>query len=201
MGEYATRKSDRERIKIGTCSEMYYLRFEDRHKVSAEPNSVDVARHPEDLRFRLPFPDEDNIQPGDYDKHNRGLRLYRQVKSRTTAPDYCEDFTDAKTASEPGNIQLRHDCGLLLNVPCYHGHKLPDVAEGMKAFWNGKGHFLELSSLRTVKDDAGEVHVFPVVACRHCMGAWRYQWAEVMEYIERPMRERLEVYVAAQEAV
>lgn len=33
MGEYAKRMRDGERVKIGTCENMYYLRFEERHQV------------------------------------------------------------------------------------------------------------------------------------------------------------------------
>jgi hypothetical protein len=36
MGEYATRKSDNEYIKIGTCESMYYLRFDDINQVVYE---------------------------------------------------------------------------------------------------------------------------------------------------------------------
>ena len=39
MGEYAIRKSDGESIKIGTCEDMYYLRYEDRFKVTPEEGS------------------------------------------------------------------------------------------------------------------------------------------------------------------
>ncbi len=35
MGEYAKRLSDGTEIKIGTCEEMLYLRFEDRQGLSA----------------------------------------------------------------------------------------------------------------------------------------------------------------------
>ncbi len=43
MGEFARRLSDGAEVKIGTCEEMLYLRFDDRHKVCALPNSVDVS--------------------------------------------------------------------------------------------------------------------------------------------------------------
>lgn len=187
MGEYAIRKSDGAEIKIGTCEDMYYLRFSDRHLVSALPGSVDV-NDPEMaglLRYRLPFPDEDNEKPGDYHKHgySRGLRLWRKVG------DSCEDFKYDEV-SEPGNIQLKHECGLLLNVPCYHGAKLPDIPG---AFWNGKSWFLELAQLRAVYQ-GGELRVFPVVHCRFCRGVWRHDWSEVWEYLQTDMRERLAVY-------
>jgi hypothetical protein len=193
MGEYAIRKADRTEIKIGTCENMYYLRFEDRHKVQALPGNVDPVRDAGLLRFRLPFPDEDDMLPGEYEDYNRGLRLHRTVKGHM-GHDYCEDFTDPETASEPGTIQLRHESGLLLNVPCYHGEKLPEVAAPMQAFWNGKSWSLELVRLRAV-GEGGELRVYPVVECRHCRQAWRYKWSDIWEYIpDVKLRDRLAVY-------
>lgn len=190
MGEYAIRTSDRTDIKIGTCESMYYLRFEDRDKITAKPNNVNprLDKDAGQLLFRLPFPDEDNILPGDYQDHERGQRLYRSAFSS------CEDFTDESALDDPGLIQLRHEgSGLLLNVPCYHGHKLPEVTAPMKAFWNGKGHSFELSMLRAVLVD-GRLTVYPVVRCRHCRNAWRYEWSQVMEWIPEPLRVRLKQY-------
>ena len=189
MGEYAIRKSDSERVKIGTCEEMYYLRYEDRDKVRHEHGNVDPMR-PDGLRFRLPFPDEDHLRPGEYEDFNRAQRLYRMVKSKTTSPDWHEDFSDPEASEHPGHYQLRHErSGLLLSVPCYHGEKLPEVGPGMTAHWNGKGFSLALSSLRVVGTE-----VFPVVRCVHCEEAWRYQWAQLWEYIPQPLRDRLKVY-------
>ena len=190
MGEYATRISDGASIKIGTCEEMFYLRFEDRDKVRAQQNSVDVGldKVAGQLLFRLPFPDEGKLLPGDYPDPDRAQRLYR------SAFGSCEDFTDESTLDDAGIMQLRHEAsGLLLNVPCYHGQKLPEVLAPMKAFWNGKGHSFELSKLRAVlKDNA--LTIYPVVKCRHCGHAWRYEWSQVLEWIPQPLRSRLEQY-------
>lgn len=66
MGEYAFRKSDGEYIKIGTCENMYYIRYEDRFKVTPEENSLDCSVEL-DLIWRLPFPEEDSLLPGEYE--------------------------------------------------------------------------------------------------------------------------------------
>src|SRR3990167_2579485 len=71
MGEYATRGKDR--IKIGTCEDMYYLRFDQRDRVQHEPGNV--APNGEDaygLRFRFPWPDEDHVAPGGEEFHANG---------------------------------------------------------------------------------------------------------------------------------
>ena len=184
MGEYAIRKSDCARIKIGTCEDMLYLRFEDRDKIERDSRSIDANDFSHTIRFRLPFPDEDGLQPGEYKNHERGLRLYRDN----------DDFADASTANDPGTIQLTHKCGLLVNVPCYHGHQLPVLGDA-KTFWNGKSWSLELYQLRPILEN-GAVHVYPVVRCRFCGHVWRYQWADVLEFIPEPMRSRLAIYAA-----
>lgn len=190
MGEYAIRKADGARIKIGTMTDMYYIRFEDRDKVRGEEHSVDIARHPEDSRFRLPFIDEDGIPPGQYDGYNRYAHL-------------TADFTPyPETVEDTATMQVHHQpSGLLLNIPCYHGLKLPDVPTGWHAFWNGKSAGLVLSSIRVVKDHLNGQDVlltFPVVRCRFCNNAWRYNWDDVLPHVaDARLRERLRERYAA----
>ena len=67
MGEYAYRKSDNQYIKIGTCENMYYIRYEDRFKVRPDEGySLDCSKEL-NLIWRLPFPSEDHIQIGNYE--------------------------------------------------------------------------------------------------------------------------------------
>jgi hypothetical protein len=181
MGEYATRNSDRASIKLGTCESMYYLRLSDKDKVTPDLNSG--FGH----LWRLPFPDEDHILPGDYEAYSRGLRLY--LKTDRGHDDYAPEWLDK---AEQGLVQLRHEpSGLLLNVPCHHGQRLPDLGPSVRAFWNGKGHSMELMHLRTMPDGSA----LPVVGCRHCGSVWRTDWAEVLPYVGDPiMRKRLECY-------
>ena len=192
MGEYAIRKSDGARIKIGTCEDMYYIRFDQRHLVKHEEGNVNLADDHEvgQLRFRLPFPDEHDMEPGEYDEHNRAVPL---VKHSPTGSSW---WSDESTKSDVGIVQLHHkEMGLLINVPCWHGLELPDVGDKCQAFWNGKGYSFVLSSLRAVYDaETEELQVFPIVRCRHCNQAWRYEWADVWEYIPTEMRIMLSEY-------
>jgi hypothetical protein len=73
MGEYATH--NQQSIKIGTCEDMYYLRFDQRQLVRHEPGNVDVnhAETAAALRFRFPFPEEDEVQPGCFDDYSKSL--------------------------------------------------------------------------------------------------------------------------------
>jgi hypothetical protein len=185
MGEYAVRKSDGEQVKIGTCESMYYLRYEDRSQVIKDSNSLDPATET-GLFWRLPYPDEDHMQPGDYEQYNRGERLWKQDEGEK----YSSEFSDPETIENPGIIQLTHPSGLLVNVQCYHGEKLPESTSDVKAFWNGRSWFYELAFVKNVDKDT----VLPVVHCRHCGQMWRYTWAEILPYLHGEMKERLSVY-------
>jgi hypothetical protein len=182
MGEYAIRKSDHQQVKIGTCETMYYLRYEDRNKVAKADNSLDASTE-SNLFWRLPFPDEDNVQIGEYTPHTRGERLYKKEG------DYYVDFEDAETVDSAGTIQLTHPSGLLVNVPCYHGEKLPESGD-IKSFWNGKSWSYELAHLKNLPDGT----VKPVVHCRHCGKMWRYEWEEILPYLHGELKKRLEKY-------
>ncbi len=189
MGEYATRISDGERIKIGTCEEMLYLRYEDRAKVRKVPGSLDAATTL-GLFWRLPFPDEDGILPGDYRTHGRGERLYKLLPKDTQGWQGSVDFAPADLAENPGIMQMYNESGVLLNVKCYHGIRLPDCGPDVQAHWNGISWFLELASLKNRKDGK----VVPVVHCRFCRSAWSFEWADVMPYLNGEMAARLAFY-------
>lgn len=217
MGEYAIRKSDGQNIKIGTCESMYYIRFEDRDKVRSEPNSISLSNpaHVDGLRFRLPFPDEDNLEPGQYDDYNRGIRLYKvlpcdwckgtgKIQSSDIECTRChgartyghEDYAPEDTLDHPGRMYFHHDkSGLQFSIPCYHGMKLPELGEGIKPCWNGKGYAFELSSLKAMRiEQTASFRVVPVIRCRFCDEEWRSEWSDVADYLPEDWRFLLDRY-------
>jgi hypothetical protein len=200
---------------------MYYIRFEDRDKVLAVPNSINLSnpQHVDGLRFRIPFRDEDNQQPGEYQDFNRGLRLYKVLACEWCKGSGLSVFeTDGKcrrchgsgtyghenyfaTDVEPGRMNFRHnEAGLSISVPCYHGAKLPELGEGCTAGWNGKGYAFELSSLKSVLIDGGWFKVLPVIRCRFCDEAWRSEWSDIQDYLPSDYRFLLERYAPKTEA-
>jgi hypothetical protein len=164
MGEYAIYNG--EEIKIGTCGTMYYLRYEDRKRVQPLPNSLNPATT-KNLFWRIPLIEEDGIDPGYYEGCSQGYPLV----------DFkCEDLGhDYKT------IQLHHECGMLINVPCYHGEKLPEVDKPLKAFWNGKaGYFYTLKYVKNLDNNI----IKPIVGCRYCSSMWRFDWDDILPFIK-----------------
>lgn len=190
MGEYATRKSDKQQIKIGTCESMYYLRWNDRLAVTKMQGSLDPATCP-NLYWRLPLPCEDDILPGDYDSCHATVRLLPWYDENDKAVSYEPPGT-----LDPGTIQLHHPSGLLLNVKCHHGNKLPEVSGEIKACWNGKdGYPLELCGIKNHELADGSQVLMPLVRCRHCGQMYRDSWANVLPHIaDLQLRARLTDY-------
>lgn len=156
MGEFAL--YGRERIKIGTCENMYYLRWSQARQVRAESGSVDPIEHASAIRFRFPFPDEDGTPPGAFEDFNRGVGV-------DVAPS--EDV-------EHSGMQWRHEIGngcFLAYMPCPYSTEaknLPFKIHGNPAPSRGT---VEITQQRCVNGYKG-VRML-VVRCSACHASWR----------------------------
>jgi len=108
MGEYANLVGSGGEIKIGTCENMYYLRYDQRRQIwpirgSLNPADPETQR---EIRFRFPWPDEDNNAPGDFDDPMRKLRV------NVTHPPEVEHSTIQFVARAEG---------YLVSLPCPEG--------------------------------------------------------------------------------
>jgi hypothetical protein len=124
MGEYASYAG--QRVKIGTCENMYYLRADQRHRVGALSGNVDPVKDAPEIRFRFPFPDEDHVEPGAFDRYDRtvglhGIEVPTEVEHGTVqfvAPGYnvclpCPESAAGKASGlrihrngHPGTVQI-----------------------------------------------------------------------------------------------
>jgi len=122
MGEFA--QHDGERVKIGTCESLYYLRWQDRHAVEPLPGNVHPGKDT-GLSYRLPVPSEDMEPPGGYSSSWVYVDL----------PGF--KFDGPENAIYPGPFRLyalkhcRNDEGREIVVPCVtdgnESWSLPDV--------------------------------------------------------------------------
>ena len=121
MGEYAKLIGSGEEVKIGTCEDMLYLRFDQRHQVWPQRGNVDPTRADElaVIRFRFPWPDEDNIAPGAFRDSDRKLAIH------VPSPPEVEHSTVQFVAREQG---------YLVSLPCPEG---PNQIEGVRIGRNG----------------------------------------------------------------
>lgn len=119
MSENAHRKSDGQRIKIGTCESMYYLRFSQRADVDYRwPALSDDPEKLDPFLYRFPDPKEDGIKPGEYESAWGGVKL--------SIPGFWQDLAGV----EHGIIQATDTrrLGYLFNLPCPEGN--PDLYKG-----------------------------------------------------------------------
>ena len=120
MGEYATYRG--QSVKIGTCEDMYYLRFNQRGAVTPQENSLDPA-DPEIhkvIRFRFPWPDEDHVEPGAFEHHSRAIHIPGLAVAEGV-DHYSVQFTAL--------------AGYLMSVPCPEVNELPFKVH--KNGWHG----------------------------------------------------------------
>lgn len=158
MGEYATRKSDGENVKIGTCENMYYLRADQAEMVAPESGNVDPIRNADGIRFRFPFPNEDHIAPGGFDDYNKSVGVYVDAASIPTFDHY--------------SVQFSARVGYLMSVPCPEASELPYTVH--KNGWVG-------GTARIVQQRVWDGRLVTVAACPGCDGRYRLETLEMAE--------------------
>jgi hypothetical protein len=178
MGEYA--KLGNQTIKIGTCEDMYYLRYDDRYRLVHISGNINPCSFTDIIgcRFRIPFPDEDTNGPGGYEDYSRSLPLYKNPKDERSV---ATPFPAETLQEQPGIVQLSHKCGYLIDVTCHHGARLPEMDGEATITWNGRDPFMiHLSSIKAV----GREDLRPVVRCKFCGSAWLCEWGEIEPYLD-----------------
>lgn len=179
MGEYATRLRGGVQIKIGTCSSMYYCRYDQIKQVS-------YGYSTKNLLWRIPAIEEDGIEVGDFTfggLFKDGFPLY-SVRLK----DFPEGCDYQGLAENAGIVQL-HDqkTGMLLNVKCYHGLKLPQKTDEITPFFNGRRQPIHLCFLKNT-----DTELLVGLKCAACGEMWSTPFNEIEPYIlSEEMRLRL----------
>lgn len=148
MGEFAKNRRG-ETVKIGTCEKMYYIRHDQINEVEYDFNF--------NCYFRLPLESEKKYGAGEFPDcgDGNGILIYN-------ADDL---FTKEQVDTlKPGIQQITNGFGVLINLPCYHGLKLPEIT-GAKVFWNGKLPCFELKYL-FYKPDEKKLEF--AISCKCC---------------------------------
>lgn len=156
MGEYATFRG--ERIKIGTCEDLYYLRADQVGRLSHS----DIGNHWDAVRFRFPFPDEDSTEPGDFRDSGRSVPV-----SGLKPPAELDHHTIQFKANYP-------DRGVLVMLPC------PFSADGqagaVRYQFNGFA-----GAVRIVQQRIWDGLLVLVAECGACGARYRYPTIEDAE--------------------
>lgn len=156
MGEYAEYQG--QQVKIGTCEDMYYLRADQASSVTALPGNVDPTNLDDlcGIRFRFPFPDEDGIEPGMFDRYDRSVQVYG-----ITAPGALR--------ADHYSVQFKADAGYLVSLPCPESGMFP---ESLKVARNGF-----VGAVRLVQQRYWAGALVGVVQCA-CGLRWRLETLE-----------------------
>lgn len=157
MGEYAKLIGSGEEVKIGTCEDMLYLRFDQRHQVWPQHGNVNPgsAEDLDVIRFRFPWPDEDPVAPGAFENPFRRLAVH--VPS---PPEVEHGIVQFVASTEGYNVCL----------PCPEG---PNQIEGLKVHRNGFAGptFLVQQAVRNHR----------LVAIMECVCGRRYNLPTIIE--------------------
>lgn len=168
MGEYATFND--YQIKIGTCEDMYYLRFDQRALVRAERGSVDPVADAEHLRFRFPWPDEDGIEPGSGKFYDNGFHRSLPVHGFAAPSDV-----------DHGTVQFVAQAGYNVSLPCPESDAYTGGDDLSSRLLTGGG----LLRVRVHRNGfSGAVHLVaqrlipgvglvPILKCGGCETMWR----------------------------
>jgi hypothetical protein len=158
MGEYA-RRLDGQRVKIGTCESMYYLRFDQRSQVRHESGNVDPnGQDMYELRFRFPWPEEDHEAPGDFSQWP--YEKTQAVHGAVPFPEF-----------EHYPVQFTASAGYCMSIPC--PESLPGATgsssdrmdfHGAKIFRNGFPGRLGIAYQKPLRDGT----LCLVVRCGGC---------------------------------
>jgi len=187
MGEYGLFQG--QRIKLGTDTDLHSLRFEDRLRVRALPGNLDPDRDAHNCQFRPPFPEEDHQSPGNYSGKGHQLLYLYDTKG-------YYHYYSPNSLEPPGRVQAHTEHGLLLNITCHHGTKLPSSTEDIRIAWNGRSPHLALESLRCRRHPTkhGALTLTPVITCLACHETWYMTWDELLPYVHGLLKERLTCY-------
>lgn len=149
MGEYATYCGDR--VKIGTCEDMYYLRADQVRQLDGS----DIGSHWDAVRFRFPFPDEDQTEPGGFRDYDRSVPAWG-----VEPPAELEHRSIQFKANYP-------DRGILLSLPCPFSEE--GKASSIRYQFNGFA-----GAVRIVQQRIWEGHLVLVAECGACSARYRY---------------------------
>lgn len=163
MGEYA--RFNGNEVKIGTCGDMYYLRFDQRHLVQRLSGNVDPVADAAELRFRFPWPNEDAAEPGSSTFSDNGYHRSLWI------PGY-----EASKDAEHYTVQFVAQAGYNVCLPCPESGKTP---KGLTVHRNGFGGAVHLVAQK-LRPGIGLV---PILKCGGCGSMWREEDPHAIEEI------------------
>jgi hypothetical protein len=157
MGEYATYHG--QRIKIGTCEDMLYLRWDQRALVRDSETPLFDPQVLAQIRFRFPWPAEDNVAPGQFEDPFYGHRLWG---------------FEQPAQLEHGLVQFTAANGYLVSLPCPESGQLHArgriLPNGVIVALNGYG-----GSASLIAQAWRDGRLMGIARCNGCRHAYRLE--------------------------
>jgi hypothetical protein len=180
MGEYLHKNGGA--VKIGTCENLYYYRYEDFKKERFDEGEAGKAPYlkPNVYRFRFPFPDEDNISPGEYKEHNKGLLFIVPKLINLDIMDHKEIFIRTDTYITEGAPAMG------MQIPCPMGEHFPKEIQLFDWQNARNNHIFELVQQKPIINEMGLLKLWTVIRCPYCHEMVRIDAEEVgkiMKYV------------------
>lgn len=164
MGEYLNNQNG-ECVKIGTCEDLYYTRFNQLQGViyaglltgSAEYPAENYLKPEYGWRYRFPFPDEDKITVGDYEPFERGYEV-----------EVPMSFMDFDHGDKCVNME-----GVNIFLPCIYSPKFKDSGLRTSYNYNQTRAKVEVIQQKQRNPDGtlGAAQLWTVIRCKCCGGA------------------------------
>lgn len=131
MGEYATNPRNGQRIKLGTCEDLFYVTAADLAALAAagwKGDGCDLAEYIENPAFRCRLPKPDDV-PGDVSTI--------EARDYNTGPRYRVDLSErvakvVRNEVDHGDLHI-HKGGINVFVPCPMGKTPGRISAGFVA--------------------------------------------------------------------
>ena len=128
MSEFA--EYEGKRIQIGTCEDLFYLRADQWDRVTPVSGRGNVAQYLKVVRFRFPWPDEDDVEPGMFEDYKRSCPL-----PGLKAP--------AEHAERHHRVPFLASAGYQCSLPCPEGGKTIEGAHIQRTGFRGAVHLCQ----------------------------------------------------------
>ena len=183
MGEHVKLRG--ETVKLGTCEDLYYTRFEQLKAMVSECQEMPGNMPPEEYlnpahgwRYRFPFPDEDDVGIGEYQDYDKAVTI--------SVPLDAPIALDAEShRSVYRSIGVGEGYGYNVNarIPCPASKKMPEL-------WCN-GNVVDYFPLQIIQQKplpSGVVAV--VLRCGWCKAGFRLEELDEVTYLVDLLRKR-----------
>lgn len=186
MGEYIM--VDGEETKLGTCEDLYYVRYADLVEAVKSGRTAMVSGNlsprqyldPQyGFRFRFPFPDEDGKDIGEYEEYDRGYTICAPL-GFMEGVDHREMIHGLSPLGQPHGghyLTVKTPCPQAPDNPKRHVFKANGPASGNP---NQEYEVIQIVQQRPMEDGK----LWTVARCAYCGARFRFDEEDALKLID-----------------